>query len=164
MHLYRLMTQAIFACLQPVQPYLRVLRRFKFGSQPAARFRLSSPFVVFNYCAGSDCARLHVFCPDPTVKRDGTDVQTPSYAWAITEVNWCSLCNRATRSKTSSAVRPSRSPVGSSASRTCGWVMARGPGLGVAVRHRKARRSDDGRDRASPTSCSQRWAFRFGRG
>ncbi len=42
---------------------------------------------------------------------------------AIREVSWCSRCNRAIKANTDSAVWVSRSPVGSSASKSFGPVM-----------------------------------------
>jgi len=127
MHLYRLMHPSDIACLQPVQPYLSVLRRFKFGSQPAPPYcgsafrRLSFSSIIG---AGSGLtARLHVFCPDPTVKRDGTTWQNAKLCVAITEVNWCSLCNRATRSKDQFA-RAAVEVAGRLIGSRTGWVMS----------------------------------------
>src|SRR5579864_8421279 len=74
--------------------------------------------------AGSDSGAISSTCPRCNRKTRWQRRAKDKLCVAMREVSWCSRCNRAIKLKTASAVCPSKSPVGSSASSNLGRVMS----------------------------------------
>src|ERR1700675_1011369 len=83
MHLYRLISQAISPCSNPctLTSGTAIFQLHFFYSLPFLFSAFNGGSVPLFVTPEATPAPLLPFCPDPTVKRDGTVVQMPNYAW-----------------------------------------------------------------------------------
>src|SRR5258708_964868 len=108
MHISRLKSQAIPTCSNLRRSYLGNSEFFNFTS-----FTNSLPLIVVLLCISflyfaipeATPALLLLFCPDPTVKRDGTVVQMPG----------CELRSKTSADVRGAIARPAQKPI-----RRCG--------------------------------------------
>jgi hypothetical protein len=90
-------------------------------SNAALKGRSSTSFILY---AGSDSGGISSIRPRCSRRTRWQRRANDKLCVAMREVSWCSRCSRAIKAKTASAVCPSKSPVGSSASKSLGPVMS----------------------------------------